>query len=314
MKGILSMSDTQVVDTYLKALHKLLMSWGVSSAFAKEARDNVGMQICSVLAHWSDESFRNTLLVIGREEGESYVPFTPINPFVVVTVRNSLLETLHSVNHLCAGLKKAISPAEIKRITQQAIRHFSVANLDTLSKTINIPTNDDCYGHLPEKYPLAWEALHQISTHKETVITYTPVHPTTNMIQPDFQQPNTFEGDYQDRKRVVLDGYATTIDERLQAYLTRIHTGELDCLFVDSFKMLTRNAEKLLYILNFVLANDGIFFTSNYYITNGYIEQRSVCLPPTHSSDDPFSKARQRQLFSPDIGKNHENALRSVMG
>lgn len=64
--------------------------------------------------------------------------------------------------------------------------------------------------------------------------------------------------------------------------------------FEDSFKMLTRNAEKLLYILNFVLANDGIFFTSNYYITNGYIEQRPVCLPPTHSSDD--CEVRRTQL------------------
>lgn len=308
------MNSLPVVETYLDALYQHILRLGAASAFARKARDNVGMQVYSFLAHWNDVAFRNTLLVIGKEEGESYTPPFPINPFVVVTVRNSLLENLHSVNHLQAGLRKEIGPVEIKRLTQQAIRHFSGVDFDALGSMVSLSADEDCYGHLPEKYPLAWEVLRRLGNCRETVITYPPVHASIDAACFDFGQTNEKQNIDQSRSRVVLDGYSSTIDDTLKQHLVAIHNGELDCLFVDSFKMLTRNIEKLMLVLNYILAGEAVFFTSNYYITNGYIEQRPICLPPTHSSANPFDKARQRQLLSGGIGRKHEQALRSIFG
>lgn len=91
-----------------------------------------------------------------------------------------------------------------------------------------------------------------------------------------------------------------------------IRTGELSYLYFDSFKMLTRNIEKLLFVINFVLANEGVFATANYFISNGYIERRVEYLRPTSSDADTFSLARKRELLAGDIGKAHKNLLQIV--
>jgi hypothetical protein len=47
---------------------------------------------------------------------------------------------------------------------------------------------------------------------------------------------------------------------------------------IDSFKSLTRNIEKLLIIMEYLLQNDAEFVTSNYMIANGHIERRAKLL------------------------------------
>lgn len=305
------MNAISVIDAYLDSLCKLIRAWGASSSCANEVRENVKTQICSFLTHWSDIEFRNTLLVIGKEEGLHYKPGASINPFVVLTIRNSMVERLHSINHQETGLEKGIGASEIKRITQQAIRHFSNVRFDELAASVDIATNEDCYGDLPEKFPLAWAALCHIGNHEDNAIFYEPVVHSMDVDYSDHIPSSTVRHDtLGNSKRTVLDGYSTTIDSSLQEYLNGLRMGRLDCFYVDSFKMVTRNTGKLLYVLNHVLVSNREFVTANYYITNGYIERRPTLLPPVNSNTDPLCMERGRQLLTGDIGGKHKAALR----
>lgn len=307
------MPSIPIIESHLDSLLELIKRFGAKPSFANEARDNVRMQICSLLAHWSDVEFRNTLLVIGREEGDYYKPYSAVNPFVVVTIRNSMLENLHSVNHLQTGLKRNIGPDEIKRITQQAIRHFGNVNFDELARTVNISADADCYGGLPEKYPIAWEALRQLGNSREQVISYQPVTQSEELLLAGTKSLSPAQERANSRTRTVLDGYSNGIEPALQAYLDDVQNAELDCMCFDSFKMLTRNIDKLMRVLNHVLACNGEFVTANCFITNGYIEQRSIYLPPTNSHADPYNIRRIRQIVSGDIGNVHKEALKSML-
>ncbi|MCL1912859.1 MAG: hypothetical protein FWG10_02995 [Eubacteriaceae bacterium] len=81
--------------------------------------------------------------------------------------------------------------------------------------------------------------------------------------------------------QVTADGYSLTIDPDLLYTFKKII--ENDMPFIgDSFKGASRNIEKLLAIMEYVLGNDLAFITSNYLIANGYIEQRMKPLKPGH--------------------------------
>lgn len=301
------------VESYLDELCDRIRKLGASPSFVQEARENVSTQVYSFLAHWKDTAFRNTLMFIGKEEGRFYKPTSPINPFVVVTIRNSILERLHSVSHSQTGLSKGISPTEIKQLTQHAIRHFSRLDFDALCELTAVPEDMDCYGHLPAKYCVAWAALCQLAGSGETEIFYDEVVQKPESDIESWVTNEAGHGKTSERKAVVLDGFSKTIDPMLQEYLRGIRDGELQCMYFDALKRLTRNTEKLLFVMNYVLISGGAFVTANYFVTNGYIEQRSVYLPPSENSADSASPRRIRQLLNCDVGEVHQRVLRSML-
>lgn len=210
-------------------------------------------------------------------------------------------------------MKKGIGPEEIKRLTQQAIRHFIDVDFDALSRMANVPADSGCYGYLPEKYPLAWEALRQLGNKEDAVISYEAMKQPKDPLYLGSESSPMRQAETGIGARVVLDGYSKMIDPDLRQYMRDIRNGETDSMYFDSFKMLSRNIEKLLYVMNYVLASDSIFFTANYFITNGYIERRSVCVKPAESKSDPLAAARLRQLLTDDIGEQHGLCLRSLL-
>lgn len=312
-KAVVSMNDIPIITSYLNSLYRLIRQFGASVSFSDAARANVESQIYACLMHWNDEEFINALLVIGKEEGIHYTPHSSKNPFIVVAIRNSMLETLNSVQYAKTGLSRHLVPAEMKRITQQAIRHFENADFQAIANSIEISQKKDPYGDLAEKYPLAWEALCWLGNCKEDIIAYDPVAQDN---EPNYSEWPPLDADKQaaviGKVVVALDGYSLAIDPKLAANMLAIQTGELSCLYFDSFKMLTRNIEKLLFVINFVLMHEGAFVTANYFVTNGYIERRAECLRPTSSDSDAFGFARKQALLTGNIGKAHRNLLQMI--
>jgi len=74
----------------------------------------------------------------------------------------------------------------------------------------------------------------------------------------------------------------------------------------DSFKSVSRNIEKLLTVMEYVLGNDHAFITSNYLISNGHIERRPKLLKPGHDIED----SKRNWSDSTGLAKNHMEWLK----
>jgi len=91
---------TDAIDKYLDTiLIPQLEHLGVQSfpGAIEGVVTDIRLRLQSVLFRWHDLRTRNTLLLLGREEGAFYEPRSApleIRAFVVVAVRNSLLEDL----------------------------------------------------------------------------------------------------------------------------------------------------------------------------------------------------------------------------
>ena len=73
---------------------------------------------------------------------------------------------------------------------------------------------------------------------------------------------------------------------------------------------LTRNIEKLLIVLEYLLQNDAIFVTSNYFLTNGYIERRAKLLKAGSTKEDMLRNWRQ----TAGLCANHKYILELATG
>jgi len=54
--------------------------------------------------------------------------------------------------------------------------------------------------------------------------------------------------------------------------------------------MCTRNFEKLLKVLEFVLTHDAFFLTNNYFLSNTYVSRRKNLLKASHTTEEAFKK------------------------
>ena len=89
------------VTQYLQdVLAPTLDHFHVPAAYARQIIDTVELQMTSFLRHWDDLAFRRTLLLLGSEEGPFYEPAgkADVKCFIVVTLRNSPIETIQSDN------------------------------------------------------------------------------------------------------------------------------------------------------------------------------------------------------------------------
>ena len=88
---------------------------------------NVREQIYSFISILNDLLIRKGLCVIGLEDGTFYLLKANLNIkcFVVVAIRNSLVESIHSVDFRKAGLIEHIPGNPMKEVTAEAITYFN---------------------------------------------------------------------------------------------------------------------------------------------------------------------------------------------
>lgn len=91
-------------------------------------------------------------------------------------------------------------------------------------------------------------------------------------------------------------------------FLRHIELGEMPYIYFDSFKMLSRNPDKVMKFLEFILQRDKAFVTRNYYITNGYIEKRVPILQAAHS----FREAERKIVNYNGILRLHRDVLEEL--
>src|SRR5947207_337810 len=134
---------TDAIDVYLNTiLSQQLQHLGVQSfpGVIEAVVTDIRLRLQSVLSCWQDLPTRKTLLFLGREEGAFYEPRSAsleVRAFVVVTVRNSLLEDLGipGASLIPAGVpeeEKPMQETDVRPITEAAISYWQTIDVQRL--------------------------------------------------------------------------------------------------------------------------------------------------------------------------------------
>src|SRR5215469_16450906 len=175
---------TDAIDVYLDTiLTPQLEHLGVQAfpGAIEAVASDIRLRLQSALSRWHDKQTRNTLLLLGREEGAFYEPRSTsleVRAFVVVTVRNSLLEDLGipGAPLIAADIPEAAKPmqeADVQPITEAAIRYWQTIDLQGL-QVVPPAAEDDPFGYLRKDAPHAWHVLSSLANARERTVTFAP--------------------------------------------------------------------------------------------------------------------------------------------
>ena len=305
----------EAIEQYLTSiLQKQLEAYGVCDDFIKRIIGTVRSQIISCVFHWSDVKFRKALLLIGSEEGIQYEPYAgdDIRNFVVVTIRNSEIETIQSRNCTQAGLSDHLNSADVRDITSAAIEYFKGFNFIEIQTKVESPS-PDIYADLAKKYSVAWGALTKLANSKTQIVDYgkeARPFPVSIDALPYEQETRTLLKDVLPsgfNVSLVSDGISFSIDRHLKEMLAQC-VNEGMPFVTPCFKFLTRNIEKLLLIMEYLLSNDVPFVTANYYLSNGHTERRLKLLKAGRSYADSMYDLRRIA----GLGAKHSDVLNAA--
>lgn len=281
------------IEYYLNnILYKTLDEYGVKKEYIEEILQSIRIRMYSMIKNWNNIKIRKALLLVTEEEGIFYEPNASkdIKCFIVATIRNSKIETIGSRNSMIMGVEKEIDNAQIKNITKNAILYFKKQNLEELSIKLRKENIDDYYLNIIKKYPISWKAIMEISNTKSKEIIFDKI---TEKVEIKIMESNQeVIKSETNENAIVEDGISETYNRRLLDTLDAIEKNQLDLFFCDSFKLLTRNFEKLLKTMEFILQRDKMFITCNFMILNGYVARRNELLRATHTGLDTKNKVK----------------------
>lgn len=235
-----------------------------------------------------------------KEEDLFYEPFAEngIRELVVAGVRNSMLEIAASES--CGEFKmpEPLDDKTVRRLTSSAIEYFSACDLQELMQEARSMEYEDVYEAAAKKYPLAWNML------MKTALLGKREYDFKKIAEMDEKNPE--EGQWVksgEKKSIITDGFTLEFDDYLKDAVGEVASGKLDALYVDSFKMLSRNFEKILHVLQIILEHDKAFATCNYYISNGHLEKRKIILRAAHTEKEIFEHSRMWETAPNLLGK-----------
>lgn len=275
-----------IVEKYLdEILEAQLKQYGLRYRFIKQIKEDIFDRICSLTIRYKSDELYEILRFTVMEEAQFYRPKADleIRVLTVAAIRNSKLEIAASVS--CGEFKmpKPLPDEYIKNITQEAIGYFGQFTMDEIGEECRHQNFTDVFGQGAEKYPLAAEILKRVALMPGTAATV----PKKQIVQ----KPSDFDRFNQEDKIAICDGYTVAFDTQLAETLGLILSGKSEYFYVDSFKMLSRNFEKILHVLEILLEHDKVFFTPNYYISNGYLEKRATIIRAAHSRRDIYENS-----------------------
>ena len=269
------------IDNYIqKILKKQLQKLKLSNYGLYSILKDVKIKLTSLIKHWNEPQFIQSLFITAIEEGHFYEPHINdnISCLIVLGVRNTLLEIAASINYKEYGLTKPLSNDNIKEITMTAINYFKDINLEELSNNLTI--ENDYYGEVSLKYPHAYMALQNLGslTQQTLELEYKDTIKDKYIPQEilDNTENNTSIKEY-------ASGITNTITPALASILKAALNKEIPFFYVDAFKILSRNYEIILQVLEFTITNDIVFVTNNFYIQNGYVSRRKDLIRAGHN-------------------------------
>lgn len=253
-------------------------------------------------------------MTIGIEKGVFYEPAAKLGVkcFVVVTLRNSPLETIQSDAYTSAGMEKRLSGDAVRAITGSAIRFFRSLDFDSLCLQAKMSIGSDFYQEVAARHPVAWGALKALGATTAKTVDYPKI---------PFEEPfridalDGFCGKTQEAedavrfRDTVFDGYSPCWEPALVELLEHISTSDGNIFIADSLKSVTRNFEKLMDILEFLLTHEQKFASTNFCMENGHVERRGKPLCAGHTMTEMANNLRQLT----GLGHRHTAALKKSL-
>lgn len=300
--------SNDVIKSYLDDILKpTLKHYGTSKSFLEQISSNIGNQLYSAIFHWNNIKFRKALLLIGLEEGAFYEPAGNIDVrcLVVIAIRNSLFETLQSDNYKAAGLPRPLNDSQVKSFIGKSIEYFNKIDIVSLSQKLELGKFTDIYGDIVVRYPVSWAALQILGTNKAKCSRYASLVFDTpyELTELNYSVKN------RDTDIIVEDGYNSAFSDQYLTALSNIVASDTSCFIISSFKSLTRNFEKLLKIMEFLLSHRKALVSANYYIRNGYVERRIPIVKAEHTTRE----IRQNLENTSGLGPMHRRALKEAL-
>ena len=109
---------------------------------------------------------------------------------------------------------------------------------------------------------------------------------------------------------VVASGIDPRLDDQLVEILRQIKLKEAPLFFSPCFKFITRNPEKLLFVIDYVLRYGGTLMTLNYLLSPTYLARRSPLIRPAH-----YTSEIEAQVANPHgLSERHKDLLASLYG
>lgn len=181
-----------------------------------------------------------------------------------VVVRNSRLEELHASGPVNTGGIRVITTYALGPLSHLiAARHRS---------PIAAPPSDNPFRGLDRKYPRAWACLSQLRralTQGGRFEYQPPTAPLLALPSPDEAVEAAASPD--DERIVVLSAIEPRFDQHALAILQAVAAGEKDVFATPSLSRISRNSDKLLRTLEFLLAHSVRVLTTNLMLANGEI-------------------------------------------
>jgi hypothetical protein len=295
---------TVILEYTQSVLAPQLLALGLNKHQRQIVLEDVTQRLESLLAHWSDLSFRRTVLVLGTEEASFWEPRSAsleMRSLVVVAVRNSLVTDLNADRAYTPKLRsrRQFLPDErMPWLTGEAIKYFQGVSLDAVHDQVH----QDMFGSLPRRFPNAWHVL--------SLLGNSPDHEITCELPMAASEPMDLSGlrGCTEGHTVIESGIDPGFDRYLVDALRQIERRQVGALITPSFKHITRNPEKLLSVIDRILCHGGTVLTPNYLLSPAYLARRNPLLRPIHSNDEMASR-----LANPEgLSERHRDALVSL--
>ena len=205
------------IDYYIdEILKNQLIEFGLKSNII--ILDDVRNKIYSLIKHWNEKDFRNAVLITGIEEGEFYEPNANIllKSFIVVTVRNTLIESASSEFYEKLNFEVQIKDDQIKKITQNAINYFKKNFDEIINTNFDFNLYDDYYQSASDEFPIGFHMLKILGNLNKKEIYFDKINVNSqNLIKIVCDNTNIY-----DRNRyVVEDGVSEGYNSQLVSTL-----------------------------------------------------------------------------------------------
>ncbi len=303
----------KIIEKYVEEiLYNRLKTFKIEEKYIQKMKENIQSQIYSLIYHWNEEEFRKAILVTGMEEGFFYEPEADIDikNFVVIAIRNSYLEDIFSDECQSMGLDKPMEENLVKVITREAIEYFKDVNFIEIAENLSKQKIEDIYGDIIQQFPLAWEALIQLGKCNSKKVIYKTKEIKEKIMTKklDKMYENMKIVDVKKNLEETQSGIHKELSQELISLLRDLSKEEGNIFYADCFKMITRNFEKLLFIMEILLENKNGILTSNYLITDSYIGKRANILRAAHTNREANEKIKGADFLS-GLSKTHRNIL-----
>lgn len=299
----------ETIEKYIEEiLANILKNFEIPNHIIQEIKDSVRENIYSIIFHWNNIEFRNAVLITGMEEAKFYEPEAPIEIkcFVVVAIRNSYLEQIFSDDCVKIGMDEPVNQEKILLVTKGAIEYFKNMDLGDLAKKIQLTEENDKYLRIAKQYPMAWNALIQLGKCNSKKLIYDKVKIEEKI---ELEEHNSKVKIVGKELKETESGITKELSQELIQVLKDIIQNQEGVFYVDCFKMLTRNFEKLLKVIEVLLENEAYFLTSNYMLGNTYIGKRKEVYRAAHTTKEMYEKIKEEGFLN-DLSETHRTILK----